>query len=214
MGQNFFFSMKTFFCKKILRLKKFLGEKHFWVKKKKKFIKKFLEKILLVKKNFWSTKMGVKTILGLKKSSVKKICPKILVGLTLHDPPAHPHSENSSLKIVLGCCLFVRWGRIQNFMPLRPLFIVEVEFLGGGWCDVNSNNRVKPNLRMWLCSVVVRLRFWQKFGVKLCRVNKIWVRKVFGEKKKSGRIMPKGKIHDSSHPHTENRRVKIVLGCC
>ena len=32
---------------------------------------------------------------------------------------------------------FVRWGRIQNFRPpLGPLFLVEVEFVGGwgGWC--------------------------------------------------------------------------------
>ena len=32
---------------------------------------------------------------------------------------------------------FVRRGRIQNFRPLGPLFLVEVEFLvvgGVGWC--------------------------------------------------------------------------------
>ena len=27
----------------------------------------------------------------------------------------------------------IRWGRIQNFRPLGPLFLVEVEFPVGGW---------------------------------------------------------------------------------
>ena len=44
---------------------------------------------------------------------------------------------------------------MQNFRPLGPLFLVEVEFVGGvGWGGVgggvNSNNRVKPNLTLRL----------------------------------------------------------------
>ena len=41
---------------------------------------------------------------------------------------------------------------MQNFRPLGPLFLVEVEFVGGVvwcgvvWVGVNSNNHVKPNL--------------------------------------------------------------------
>ena len=40
----------------------------------------------------------------------------------------------------------------QNFRPLGPLFLVEVEFLVGWWWGggMNSNNRVKPNLRLRL----------------------------------------------------------------
>ena len=44
---------------------------------------------------------------------------------------------------------FVRLGRMQDFRPLGPLFLVEVKFLGG-WGGVFSNNRVKPNLRLRL----------------------------------------------------------------
>ena len=55
---------------------------------------------------------------------------------------------------------FVRQGRIQNFRPLGPLFLVEVEFPGGGGVGgVNSNNNVKPNLRLRLGRAVVRLGF-------------------------------------------------------
>ena len=59
---------------------------------------------------------------------------------------------------------FVRWGCIQNFKPLGPVTLVEVEF-PGGWCGggMNSNNRVKPSsvkLRLcwgWVGVVTLRL---------------------------------------------------------
>ena len=60
----------------------------------------------------------------------------------MHDP-----QKIVGLKLRWVVITFVRWGRIQNFRPLGPLFLVKVEFVGG-WCGVgvNSNNRVKPNL--------------------------------------------------------------------
>ena len=49
---------------------------------------------------------------------------------------------------------------MQNFRPVGPLFLVEVEFLVvgwvGGWGGVNSNNHVNPNLSL-------RLRFFLYF---------------------------------------------------
>ena len=39
---------------------------------------------------------------------------------------------------------------MQNFRSLGPIFLVEVEFEVGGGVSVNSNNHVKPNLRLWL----------------------------------------------------------------
>ena len=38
---------------------------------------------------------------------------------------------------------------MQNFRPLGPLFLAEVEIVVGG-VGVNSNNRVKPKLRLRL----------------------------------------------------------------
>ena len=67
---------------------------------------------------------------------------------------------------------FFRWARIQNFRPLGPLFLVEVEFPGGWWGGMNSNNRVKPNLRLRLRWVVVRLGFWQKGLQWIVNTNK------------------------------------------
>ena len=73
-----------------------------------------------------------------------------------------PAQKIVGLKLCWVVVNFVRWGRIQNFRPIGPLFLVEVEFPGGGRCGgMNSNNRVKPNLRLRLCWVVVRLGFWQ-----------------------------------------------------
>ena len=68
-------------------------------------------------------------------------------------------------KLCLVVVSFVRWGRIQNFRPLGPLFLVEVEFLvgwGGVGDGVNSNNHVKPNSveLSWGC-VEVELGLWQ-----------------------------------------------------
>ena len=55
---------------------------------------------------------------------------------------------------------------MQNFRALGSLFVVEVEFVAVWvewcvwvWVGVNSNNRVKPNLRVGLGKVVVRLGF-------------------------------------------------------
>ena len=39
---------------------------------------------------------------------------------------------------------------MHNFISLGPIFIVEVEFEVGGGVGVNSNNHVKPNLRLKL----------------------------------------------------------------
>ena len=63
-----------------------------------------------------------------------------------------PPPKHSRAKLCLVVVSFVRLGRIQNFRPLGPLFLVEVEFLGGvGWCGgMNSNNLIKPNLRLKL----------------------------------------------------------------
>ena len=47
------------------------------------------------------------------------------------------------VRIVWGCC-------IQNFRPLGPFFLVEVEFLAGGWWGVQSDNHVKPNPKLRL----------------------------------------------------------------
>ena len=69
----------------------------------------------------------------------------------MHDPPTP--KKIVGLKLCWVVVSFVRWGRIQNFRPLGPLFLVEVEFLVGGgvgWGGMNSNNRVKPNLRLRL----------------------------------------------------------------
>ena len=57
---------------------------------------------------------------------------------------------------------FVRWCCIQNFRPLGPLFLGEVEFLVGGWVvrtAIIVSNPTKSKLRLvWF---VVRLGFWQ-----------------------------------------------------
>ena len=37
-----------------------------------------------------------------------------------------------------------------NFRSLGPIFLVEVKFEVGGGVGVNSNNHVKPNLRLKL----------------------------------------------------------------
>ena len=39
---------------------------------------------------------------------------------------------------------------MQNFISVGPIFLVEVEFEVGGGVGVNSNNHVKPNLRLKL----------------------------------------------------------------
>ena len=53
---------------------------------------------------------------------------------------------------------------MQNFRVLGSLFVAEVEFVAVWvewcvWVGVNSNNRVKPNLRVGLGKVVVGLGF-------------------------------------------------------
>ena len=45
-----------------------------------------------------------------------------------------PPQEIVGLKLCCVVVSFARLGRIQNFRPLGPFFLVEVEFLGvGGW---------------------------------------------------------------------------------
>ena len=39
---------------------------------------------------------------------------------------------------------------MQNFISVGPIFLVEVEFEVGGGVGLNSNNHVKPNLRLRL----------------------------------------------------------------
>ena len=146
---------KNFWVKQILGPKMF-GSKKNWGKKKFEVKKNFGQKNAGVKKIFWSKnfcdkKCWVRKIFGSKILWVKKIwfrkifCLKKpgrvnLRGRIYDRPP----QKTVGLKL---CCVdvsFVRWGRLQNFRPLGPLFLVEVEFLGvvGG---MNSNNRVKPN---------------------------------------------------------------------
>ena len=67
----------------------------------------------------------------------------------------HPPTQKIvGLKLRLVVVSFVSRGRIQNFRPLGPLFLVEVEFLvvwgGVMWCGMNSNNHVKRNLTLRL----------------------------------------------------------------
>ena len=64
----------------------------------------------------------------------------------------NPAQKIKGLKLCWVVVSFVRLGRIQNFRPLGPLFLVVVEFVvvWGWWVGVNSNNHVKPNLRLRL----------------------------------------------------------------
>ena len=56
---------------------------------------------------------------------------------------------------------FALWGRLQNFRPLGSFFLVEVEFLvGGWWCKVIIMSN-PTRLRLGSGWVVVRLGFWQ-----------------------------------------------------
>ena len=76
-------------------------------------------------KNLFQNKILVKKDFGLKK---------VGVGLTqgeVGNPP--PHQGNYRVKLCWIVISFVRWGRIQNFRPLGPLFLVEVEFVCGLW---------------------------------------------------------------------------------
>ena len=61
----------------------------------------------------------------------------------------------------------------------------------------------KPHIRAQVQRVEWSIRFVPKkiFGRKFCG------------KKRSGRINPRGRMHEP-HPHPEKSRVKIVLGCC
>ena len=52
-------------------------------------------------------------------------------GGRIYDPPTQ---KIVGLKLCWVVVSFVSRGRIQNFRPLGPLYLVEVEFVGGvGW---------------------------------------------------------------------------------
>ena len=100
-----------------------------------------MKKKLLYKKKFW-----VKKILG-KKFWIKKIfgqedfCQKMFFSKKNQSGRVNPRGRmcDPPLPKIVGLKLswivvsFVRWGRIQNFRPLGPLFLVEVEFVVGWW---------------------------------------------------------------------------------
>ena len=116
--------------------KRFLGQKTFGTKD-------FLgQKKFSVKKNFWSKRFLVKKILS--KNNASRVNPRG----RMYDPPSTPTQKIVGLKLCWVVVSFVRRGRIQNFRPLGPLFLIEVEFLVVGGVVVNSNNRVKPNFRL------------------------------------------------------------------
>ena len=52
----------------------------------------------------------------------------------------NPHQKIVGLKLSWIVVSFVRWGRIQNFRSLGPLFLVEVEFLVG-WGGVGGEQQ-------------------------------------------------------------------------
>ena len=101
----------------------------------------------MVKHIFWSTKFLVKEFLlkkvfgsfGSKNIVFKKNQEELTPG-TGYMPPL----KTVGLKLCWVVVSFVRSGRMQNFRPVGPLFLVEVEFPSVGWV-VNSNNHVKPN---------------------------------------------------------------------
>ena len=167
---KFFLGQTNFWVKQILGSKKkfgsknFLGQTNFWVKQI------FGSNFFLGQTNCWVKKCWDQKNFESKISFVKKIwvrkffCLKKPGRVNPRGGYMTPPQKKVGLKL---CCIdvsFVRWGRLQNFRPLGPLFLVEVEFLGvvGG---VNSNNHVKPNLSLSLSWVVVRLGFWQIFQV-------------------------------------------------
>ena len=55
------------------------------------------------------------------------------MGGGVDDPPPQ---KIVGLKLCWVVVSFVSPGRIQNFRPLGSLFLVEVEFPGGGWGKV------------------------------------------------------------------------------
>ena len=153
--------------------KKFWGQKNFWVKiflsktifGSKSFFgsKKILGRIFFVK-HFW-----VKNILWVKNNfGVKKICiwnyfclkktGRVNPMGRIYDPPPQKIVGLKLCWVVVG---IAGWPCLQNFRPLGPFFLVELEFLGGG-CKVII---VSNPTRLWLgCGwVVVRLGFWQQF---------------------------------------------------
>ena len=80
----------------------------------------------------------------------------------MHDP----HLDNSRVKIVLGYCKLskvrshIKFQNTRTFISSRNTFPGRVGWwVGGGWSGVNTNNHVKPNLRLRLSSVVVGLGF-------------------------------------------------------
>ena len=133
-------------------LRKFIGQK-IWVKKFGS------EKVLgqkivgwtkfLSQKYFWNTKTFGSKYYGSKRFrskyfSVNKNSGRVNFMEWIDDPPSE---KIIGLKLCWVVVSFVRWGRVQNFKSLRPLFLVKVEFLVVVvvWGGVNSNNHVKPN---------------------------------------------------------------------
>ena len=129
-GTKDFLGQKKISVKNIFGSKNVFGQRIFWVKK------------FSVKKNFWSKRFLVKKILS--KNNASRVNPRG----RMYDPPSTPTQKIVGLKLCWVVVSFVRRGRIQNFRPLGPLFLIEVEFLVVGGVVVNSNNRVKPNFRL------------------------------------------------------------------
>ena len=147
-----------------------MGQKNFWVQKINFWVKNtFGSKNFWVTKIFWVKKILVKKFWS-KNIFIKKNAGRVNPTGRTHAPP--PTQIIVGLKLCWVVVSCVRWGRIQNFRPLGPLFLVEVEFLvgWGGLGGINSNYHVKPNLTLRLRWVVVRLGFWQK-SVALARMQ-------------------------------------------
>ena len=161
---------KRFLGQKTFGTKDFLGQKKISVKNIFGSKNVFGQRIFWVKKIFGQKKFLVKKILS--KNNASRVNPRG----RMYDPPSTPTQKIVGLKLCWVVVSFVRRGRIQNFRPLGPLFLIEVEFLVVGGVVVNSNNRVKPNFRL---SKVV-LGFWQ-----FCEV--IDGKKNFREKKYLGK---------------------------
>ena len=138
----------------------------------KQFRSKNLMKKLMLEKFLEKNNLKVNKIFGSKIFWIKKNCgsKKIWIGLTQGGAymTSPPPPKNVGLKLCwVIVSLVYRWGRMQNFRPLGPLFLVEVEFVGGwggwcGWCGVVWTAIIMSNpTRLGLGWVVVRLGFWQ-----------------------------------------------------
>ena len=131
-----------------------MGQKNFWVRKifgvKKSLGQKFGSSKFLGQQNFWVNKN-----FGFKNFWWKNFL-------------------RSKIFWVLKFLVKIIWVQIffcQNFLPLGPLFLVEVEFVCGwcgvvwfGWVGVNSNNHPTSGWgygELWLGWGFDKNHFWQ-----------------------------------------------------